>query len=313
MSELNYGGQAVMEGVMMRGAKAMAVAVRSPNGQIVVHSEPLNQAIYGSWVAKVPFVRGITVLWDTLVLGIRTLMFSAEIAVQDEVRPSNAGEDSSSPESVFSAPLAWGSLVLSLTFAMAIFFVLPTLLTRLVDRHIASSLLSNLVEGFIRLAFVLGYIWAIGFLPDIRRVFAYHGAEHKTVHAYEHGLPLDVEAIRTFDTVHERCGTSFILVVLIISVVVFAMLGRPPLLIRVISRIVLIPVIVNIAYEFLKFGARYGDRWWMRALLAPGKAMQRLTTREPDDGMIEVAISALRRVLVEDAKLVPSEGATAAG
>ena len=310
MSELRYGGQAVMEGVMMRGAKSMAVAVRAPNDQIVVHSEALNQAIYGSWVAKTPFVRGITLLWDTLVLGIRTLMFSAEVAVQGESGSPAPDTASDSPESAFTAPLAFGSLLLSLTIALGLFFVLPALLAKLVDRYVASALLSNLVEGLIRLAFVVAYIWGVGFVPDIRRVFAYHGAEHKTVHAYEHGQTLTVEAVRSYTTAHERCGTSFILVVVVISALIFALFGRPSLLLRVASRIVLIPVVVGIAYESLKFGAKHSDRWWMRALTYPGLMMQRLTTREPDDSMIEVAIVALKRVLQEDGELmaVASEG-----
>ena len=239
MSELNYGGQAVMEGVMMRGRKSMAVAVRAPNGKVVVHSEPLNPAIYGSWIVKVPFLRGITMLWDTLVLGMRTLMFSADIAVQQEPGDAEAQTASSAPASAFSAPLAWGSIALSLAISLGIFFVLPAMLTKLVDRYIDSALVSNLIEGTIRLLFVLAYIWLVGFLPDIRRVFAYHGAEHKTVHAYEHGRPLTVEAIRSYDTLHERCGTSFTLVVVVISVLIFSLLGRPPLLVRIASRIVL--------------------------------------------------------------------------
>jgi uncharacterized protein YqhQ len=158
---------------------------------------------------------------------------------------------------------------------------------------------------------VIGYVWAVGFLPDIRRVFAYHGAEHKTVHAYEHGEPLTVEAVRSYTTAHERCGTSFILIVAVISVLVFGLFGRPSLLVRVASRIVLIPVVVGISYEWLKFAARYDQSWWMRVLLYPGLLMQRLTTREPDDDMIEVAIVALTRVLQEDGQLVSGDAVTA--
>jgi uncharacterized protein YqhQ len=271
VSELHYGGQAVMEGVMMRGSKSMAVAVRSPNGAIIVHSEPLNQAIYGSWLIKVPFLRGITMLWDTLVLGIRTLLYSAEIAVQEEASGDHVAHQVGSPEAVFSTPLAWGTMAVSLGVAVGLFFLLPAFLTRLVDRYIASALLSNLVEGLIRLSFVLAYVWGVGFLPDIRRVFSYHGAEHKTVHAYEEGRPLTVEAVRTYTTAHERCGTSFILVTVFISILVFALLGRPPLLIRLASRIVFIPVIVGISYEWLKLegspssGAGYAKADYPRA------------------------------------------------
>ena len=305
MPEISYGGQAVMEGVMMRGAKTMSVAVRAPNGRIVLHSEPLNQAIYGSWIAKVPFVRGTTLLWDTLVLGIRTLMFSADVAVEglESEQEPNCASDAGEPgpgESVFSGPLAWGSLVLSLGIALGVFFVLPALLTRLIDPYIPGDLLSNLVEALIRLGLVLLYVWGVGHLPDIERVFAYHGAEHKTVHAYENGCPLTVESVRTFGTAHERCGTSFILVMIVISALVFSLFGRPTLLVRVLSRVVLIPIVVGVAYEVLKIGAKYGDRWWMRALLSPGLLIQRLTTREPDDDMLEVAIAALECVVAAD-------------
>ena len=311
MAEFNYGGQAVMEGVMMRGSKVMAVAVRAPNRQIVVHSEPLNQAVYGSWVSKVPFVRGVTMLWDTLVLGLRTLMFSADIAIQEEEPGGPAGDSPAPPESAFSGPLAWGTVALSLGVAVGLFFVLPAVLAKLVDSYVDSALLSNLIEGLIRLSFVVAYIAGVGFLPDIRRVFAYHGAEHKTVHAYEAGQPLTVEAVRTYTTAHERCGTAFLLIVAVISVLIFSLLGRPNIVVRLASRIVLIPVVVGVAYEWLKFGARHSDAWWMRILLFPGLLMQKLTTREPDDDMIEVAIAALKQVLREEGRLVSEQDATA--
>jgi uncharacterized protein YqhQ len=304
VSEFSYGGQAVMEGVMMRGSKSMAVAVRAPDGEIVVHSEPLNKFVYGGWIAKVPLLRGITMLWDTLVLGIKTLMFSADIAIQEVAAPQADGAQDA-PESVFSTSVAWGTVLLSLAIAVGVFFMLPALLAKLVDRYIASAILSNLIEGLIRLAFVLAYIWGVGFLPDISRVFAYHGAEHKTVHAYEAGDPLTVNAVRKHTTAHARCGTAFILVVMVISVLVFSLLGRPPLLLRLASRVVLLPVIVGISYEWLKFGARHAQSWWVKVMLFPGLALQKLTTREPDDAMLQVAIAALKRVLQEDGLAVP--------
>jgi uncharacterized protein YqhQ len=309
LAEFNYGGQAVMEGVMMRGAKVMAVAVRAPNREIVVHSEPLNQAVYGSWISKVPFVRGVTMLWDTLVLGMRTLMFSADIAIMGEGASEQAGDSPPPPESAFSGPVAWGTVALSLAVAVGLFFVLPAVLVRLVDNYVDSALFSNLLEGFIRLSFIVAYVALVGLLPDIRRVFAYHGAEHKTVHAYEAGEPLTVEAVRAHTTAHERCGTAFLLVVAVISVLIFALLGRPSFVVRVASRIVLIPVVVGVAYEWLKFGARHSDAWWMRVLLAPGLLMQKLTTREPEDDMIEVAIAALKRVLQEEGRPVTAQDA----
>jgi uncharacterized protein YqhQ len=297
VGEFNYGGQAVMEGVMMRGSKAMAVAVRAPSGKIVVRSEPLNEMIYNSWIAKVPFVRGITMLWDTLVLGMSILMYSADVAMQGEGEPT---KDDVPSQSAFSGVTGWGSVVLAIAMAVGLFFLLPAFLTRLVDGYLANALLSNLVESVIRLVIVLAYIWGVGFLPDVQRVFQYHGAEHKTIHAYEEGVPLTVEDIQRFTTAHSRCGTAFILVVMIISMLVFALLGRPSLLLRLLSRIVLLPVIVGISYEWLKFSARHQHRAWMRALLAPGLVLQKLTTRDPEDAMVEVAIAALQRVLELD-------------
>ena len=307
MGDLHYGGQAVMEGVMMRGTTTVAVAVRAPGGQIVVHSEPLNRAIYGTWVARVPFVRGVTMLWDTLILGMRMLMYSADIVVGEQIEQRTSAQPAKPSESMLTRSVAWGSVALAMAMAVGLFFLLPALLTRLLDRYIAWALLSNLVEGLIRLTFVLAYIWGVGFLPDVRRVFQYHGAEHKTIHAYEAGEPLTVEAIRPHTTAHARCGTAFMLVVVVISVLIFALLGRPSLWVRLASRILLIPVIVSISYEWLKFSARHSESVWMRVLLVPGLALQKLTTREPDEAMIEVAIAALKRVLEKEGLPVPGE------
>jgi uncharacterized protein YqhQ len=324
VAEFNYGGQAVMEGVMMRGSKAMAVAIRAPNGQIVVRSEPLNQRIYGGWMAKVPIVRGITMLWDTLVLGTRTLMLSADIAAQEpeqKARPAVAASTGAAAaggaaptsgdgtqKSFFSDPVAWGTMLLSLVLGVGLFFLLPALLAKWLDPLIESALLSNLVESLIRLALVLLYVWAVGMVPDIGRVYAYHGAEHKTVHAYEAGEPLTVEAIQAHTTAHTRCGTAFILIVVFVSVVVFSLLGRPSSLwLRLGSRILFLPLISGIAYEWLKFSARHESAWWARVLIAPGLAMQKLTTREPEDAMVEVAVAALKRVLEEDGLAPPAE------
>jgi uncharacterized protein YqhQ len=283
----NYGGQAVIEGVMMRGSQKMCVAVRAPDDKIVIHCEPLNPKIYGSFVAKIPFVRGLTMLWDTLGLGIRTLMFSADVAMGEE-------------EIEFSGPIAWGTIAFSLAMAVAIFFVGPLLLLGLVDRYIASSFVSNLLEGVIRLGLFLGYVWAIAFIPDIRRVFRYHGAEHKTINTYEAGDELIVESVERHTVVHPRCGTTFLLVVMVVSILIFSLLGRPPLLLRIASRIVLIPVIAGIAYEFIKFSAAHQDHGLMRLLITPGLWLQNFTTRQPDASMLEVAIAALQHLLVEE-------------
>ena len=291
MGEFDYGGQAVIEGVMMRGQQTMAVAVRHPDGNIVVHSEPLNPRIYGSAWSKVPFLRGTVMLWDTIVLGIRSLMFSADVAMGEE-------------DVEFSGPLAWGTMALSLALGLGFFLLVPVLLVRLVDPYLHSSFLSNLVEGLIRLAFFLAYVYAIGLLPDIRRVFAYHGAEHKTISAYEAGVPLEPAAIQTYHTAHARCGTGFLLVFLVIATFVFSLLGKPSLLWRLASRLALLPVIAALAYEMIKFSAAHTNNPLISTLiLKPSLALQSLTTRQPDDAMVEVAIAALKQVLSTEGRL----------
>jgi len=285
VAEFNYGGQAVMEGVMMRGSKALAVAVRRPDGEITVHTEMLDPRIYASWVTKVPFLRALTSLWDTLVLGIRTLFYSAEVALGEET------------EVKFNGPIAWGTLAVSLLFGVGLFFVAPLLLVGFVDRYIESAFLSNIVEGVIRLLIFLVYIWAVGKIPEISRVFAYHGAEHKAVNAYEAGVELTPESVARFSTAHYRCGTAFLLSVMVISILIFALFGRPPMVWRILSRIVLIPVVAGIAYEYIKLTNRYRHKRIVKILAAPNLALQRLTTRQPDESMLEVSVTALKRVL----------------
>ncbi|MBN1135558.1 MAG: DUF1385 domain-containing protein [Anaerolineae bacterium] len=274
-----------MEGVMMRGSKALAVAVRRPDGEITVHTEMLDPKIYAGWVSKVPFLRALTSLWDVLVLGIRTLFYSAEVALGEEA------------EVKFSGPIAWGTLATSLLLGVGLFFVAPLLLVGFLDQYIESSFLSNIVEGVIRLLIFLAYIWAIGFIPDIRRVLAYHGAEHKTINAYEAGLELTPQNAARFSTAHYRCGTAFLLSVMVISILIFALFGRPPMVLRILSRIVLIPVVAGIAYEYIKLTNRYRHKRIVQIMAAPNLALQRLTTREPDKSMLEVSIAALKSVL----------------
>jgi len=285
----NYGGQAVIEGVMMRGSQSMAVAVRDPNGQIVIHDEPLNAALYRGLLGRLPFVRGLTMLWDALGLGFRGLMFSANVAVGPEE------EDVS-----FEGPLAWGTMVVALVLGVGLFFVLPKFIAAFFERMLGSALAGLLIEGVVRLALFIGYVWAIGHMPDIRRVFAYHGAEHKTINAYEAGASMTIEGVKPFSTAHTRCGTAFLLTLVVLSIVVFAPLTGLPLAWGILARIVLIPVLAMLAYEFIRFSARHADRAWMRILVTPNLALQRLTTREPDDKMIEVAIAALDRVLAKE-------------
>lgn len=285
-SSFNYGGQAVLEGVMMRGRRWATVAMRAPSSEIVVHSEQLPRALYAGWFVKVPFVRGVGMLWDTLVLGMKALMYSANVALQEEKE-----------EVELSKPMMWGTVAVAIVMAIAIFFVGPLLLIGLLDEYIQSAFLSNVIEGAIRLAVFLVYIWGIGRMPDIRRVFAYHGAEHKCINTYEAGEPLEATRAVPFTTAHPRCGTSFLLVVMVISILVFAVLGRPPMVWRIVSRVVLVPVIAGIAYEFLKFTAAHLSNRAVRWLAAPGLALQRLTTREPDESMLEVGMVALREAI----------------
>jgi uncharacterized protein YqhQ len=281
----NYGGQAVIEGVMMRGRKNMTVAVRAPDGNIVIHTEPLNPRIYSSFINKVPFVRGFTLLWDTLVLGMRTLMFSADVAMGEE-------------EADFSGPIGWGAIAVSMILAVGIFFVSPLAIVGLVNRLIdVPIMVQHIIEGVVRLGLFVGYVWVIGQIEDIKRVFGYHGAEHKAINAYEKDVPLIPEKVAQSSIVHPRCGTAFLLIVMVISIFVFALVGDPSIWIKVLSRILLIPVIAGIAYEFLKFSAAHQTNPIVKVLITPGLALQKMTTREPDLSMLEVSIAALEKLL----------------
>lgn len=277
----------------MRGKRWATVAVRAPSSEVVVHSERLPKALYAGWFIKVPFVRGVAMLWDTLVLGMKALMYSASVALEEE------GESGEKAE--FNKPMMWVTVLIAMAFAIGLFFVAPLLLINAVDHYIESSFVSNLIEGVIRLVIFLAYLWAIGRMPDIKRVFAYHGAEHKSINALEAGEPLEASRAVPFTTAHPRCGTSFLLVVMAISIVVFAFLGRPPIEWRIVSRVVLIPVIAGIAYEFLKFTASHYSNRVVRWLAAPGLTLQKMTTNEPDESMLEVAMVALREAIRLDA------------
>jgi uncharacterized protein YqhQ len=302
MARFNYGGQAVMEGVMMRGEHEWAVCVRSPSGQLVTHHEPLQGLMYRGRALRLPFLRGLTMLWDALGLGIRALMWSADIAMGKEEEETPG----------FTGPMGWATVAASLAIGIGLFFLLPMFLVSLLDRFIASALLSNLAEGGVRLGIFVLYLWGVGQMPDIRRVFAYHGAEHKAINAYEHGAPLEPEAVARYPRAHTRCGTGFLLIVLVIFVIVSTLMGRPPLLLRLASRIVLIPLVAGISYEAIKLASRFYERSALvRLLMAPGLALQRLTTREPDADMLEVSITALQQVLRSEGLATP-EGTVAA-
>jgi uncharacterized protein YqhQ len=296
MSEsFHYGGQAVIEGVMIRGKKGVAISVRQPNGELNIERQPL-ASIYKGRLREMPLIRGIIALVETLVLGTQSLLHSAQVAAAEE-----GGEK-------IPTALLWGTVAVSLALGVALFFMVPLFATRyLIDPYIDSALLSNVFEGLIRIGIFIAYLKLIGLMPDIKRVFAYHGAEHKVVNAYEAGVPLEVEAVKNYSTAHARCGTAFIFIVLVIAIFVFALVGQPTLWIRILSRIALIPVIAAISYEIMKFGASHAENPVVRILLAPGLLLQAITTREPDDSQIEAAISALNEVIEID-KTAESSG-----
>jgi len=293
----HYGGQAVIEGVMIRGKEGVAISVRQPNGELNIVRQPL-ASIYKGRLREMPLIRGIIALVETLVLGTRALLHSAQVAAEEE-----GGEK-------IPTALLWGTVAVSLALGVALFFMIPLFTTRyLIDPYIDSALLSVVLEGLIRIGIFIAYLKLISLMPDIKRVFAYHGAEHKVVNAYEAGVPLEVESVKNYSTAHARCGTAFIFIVLIIAIFAFALVGRPTLWILILSRIVLIPVIAVISYEIMKFGAGHIKNTMVRILLAPGLMLQAITTREPDDSQLEAAISALKEVIEID-RAADSSGST---
>ena len=281
-----YGGQAVIEGVMIRGPSSMAIACRKPDGDIIVRNQALG-GVYTGPIRRVPFIRGMIVMWETLALGIRALIFSSNVAMGQE-------------ENEINSRALWITAGASLSLVAVIFFAGPLLLADWLEGLLGSHLLVIIVEGAIRLGVIVGYMAAIGLLPDVRRIYAYHGAEHKTIHAMENGDPLEPQPIQRYPTAHVRCGTSFLLTVVVVSVFVFAAVGDPDLWLRVLSRIVLIPIIAAIAYEIIRFGGAFESNPITRVLMWPNLALQNLTTRQPDDSQVEVAIRALKEVLITE-------------
>jgi uncharacterized protein YqhQ len=295
---ITYGGQAVIEGVLMRGQKAFAVAMRAPDGTVVVHTEQLAK-VYRSGITKIPFLRGVILLWDALGLGMRALTLSAN---------TQTGED----EKLEGAPL-YLTLGLSLAFSIGLFFLLPAAIGGWVEAllvpsaaggggvlpapalNVAASTsglwIGNLIEGIIKLALLIGYIWAIGFMPDVKRLFGYHGAEHKTINAYEAGAELTPESVAKFPLEHTRCGTAFLLTLVLLSILVFTALGPMPMLWRLVSRVLLIPFLAGVAVEYIRWTANHLDSRFVQWVIKPNLALQRLTTRQPDLKMLEVAIA----------------------
>lgn len=290
----SYGGQAVIEGVLIRGRKSCTLVVRLPNGDL--HKETLHlPGLSNERLRSVPLIRGVLTMAETLILGVRALTRSANLALED-------GDNSEE----LSPWALRGMLAASLTFGIFLFFLVPLLATRAVEGFFPTTFLLNISEGLFRLAILLGYIWLIGQMADVRRVFSYHGAEHMAVHSFEHGDVLEPQSLRQHPTMHPRCGTGFLLVVVVLAMVVFTLLGNPPLWISILSRVVLVPVIASISYEFIRWAGAHSSEPLGKLLITPGLALQKLTTRQPDLDQLDVAIEAMKGALIEDG-VIPFE------
>jgi uncharacterized protein YqhQ len=290
----SYGGQALIEGVLMRGSNYLAAAMRAPNGEIVIKTEALH-GIYRSKLTKIPFLRGIVILWDALGLGTRYLTDSANVQAGSEEK--------------IEGPALFFSLFISFSIAILLFFVAPAGLAALLEKIIGlTAFVTNLIEGLIRLVFVILYIWGVGKMPDVKRVFSYHGAEHKTINAFESGVELTPENVASFSLYHPRCGTGFVIILVIFSVILFTLLGPiPNLILRFSSRIILLPLLVMVAYEYMRFAANNINNPLLSWLSFINMKTQRLTTVEPTLGMIEVAITAFNTMYSLENKMEESE------
>jgi uncharacterized protein YqhQ len=281
-----YGGQAVIEGVMMRGTHSVAIAMRAPNNEIVVHKEPLG-ALYKYKIIKIPFLRGLVMLLDALILGTRALTISAN---------TQTGE-----EDKIEGPMLYLILLISLAIGVGLFFLAPAALGLLLEHLLAiGSWWGNFVEGLVRLLLLVGYIWVVGQMPDIRRVFAYHGAEHKTINAFEARVELTPQNVAQFSVEHPRCGTAFLLTLILLSILIFSLLGPLPFWWRMASRILFLPILASLAYEYIRWTANHLDSKLIQILIKPNLALQHLTTREPTSDMLEVAISAFKTMHLDE-------------
>lgn len=286
----NYGGQALIEGVLMRGSKSLAAAFRKPDGEIVIRTEKLS-GIYTGNLKNIPLLRGLIALWDSLGLGLRYLTYSANYQTGEE-------------DQKIEGPTMYLTFIVSIVIAVGLFFLLPALIGHWTDALFNwSSWIGNLVEGIVRLIFLILYIWGVGKMSDIHRVFQYHGAEHKTINAFDSHMELTPENLKPVSTQHPRCGTAFLLTLVILSIIIFTLLGPMTVVWRLLSRIILLPVMVGLAYEFIRWTAGHLHNpivWW---LVKPNLALQRLTTAEPDEKMLEVSIAAFNAMLKEEENL----------
>jgi uncharacterized protein YqhQ len=296
MPRYTYGGQALIEGVLMRGRDAIAVALRHPDGRIVWATERLDSGFHGSRWSKMPLLRGLVVLYETLIVGTRWLVRSAGVQAEED-----------------GVELGKGSIILMLVITLiagiGVFFLLPLFIASATTGNIENQFVQHLVEGLVKVAIFLGYLWVIGQSGDIHRVFQYHGAEHMTIHALEHGDPLVVNEVRKYPTAHPRCGTEFLVVVIALSIIAFGFVGRQEPWVMIASRILLIPVIAAVGYEILKWGARHRGNPIVRAIMWPGILVQMITTKPPTDDMIEVAIVSMEQALDADGEAIPAGSA----
>jgi len=296
MARADFGGQALLEGVLMRGRNAVGVALRHPDGSIVSAHEPLNSILHRNRFARAPFMRGIVLLYETLVIGTRWLMRSGSIQAEGEGEEMGRGTIAI-------------TLIVTLTLAIGLFVLLPLFLADATTRVAlgpGQALAQHLIEGLIRVAIFVGYLLLVGRSAEIRRTFQYHGAEHMTIHALEHEEPLDVEHVRKYPTAHPRCGTEFLVIFIVLSILMFSLLVGQNLVVSIVGRILLVPVIASIAYELLRFGAKHRDRLWLRWLYLPGIWLQAITTKQPDDRMIEVAIASMQEALAANGEQAPA-------
>ncbi|MCL2760142.1 MAG: DUF1385 domain-containing protein [Desulfuromonadales bacterium] len=290
MDKINIGGQAVLEGVMMRAPRSIAIAVRRPTGEIVVKKEELIPISERFPITKLPVVRGAVALFQSLIIGMKALNFSANEAMAEE------GQEEKKELSSWAMA---GTIIFALAFGILLFFIMPLYLTKLISPAIGNSnILFNLVDGAIRVVVFLLYIWIISRMNDIQRVFQYHGAEHKSIFTFEAGEELTVENVRKHSCLHPRCGTSFLLIVMVVSIVMFSLIPKAwPFYLKAGSRILFLPLIAGVSYEFLKWSAKHDKSAIVKMIIAPGLALQRLTTKEPDDSQLEVAIKSIEEAL----------------
>ena len=296
--KFNYGGQAVIEGVMIRGRTSVVTAVRKPSGDISLNVKPM-PSTYTSRARRIPFIRGVVVLIEAMVIGIQSLLYSANVSLEEE-------------EEKIPTKAIWGMMIVSAALVVLLFFIAPLFLTSWLSTNISNSLVFMIIEGVIRIVIFIAYIKVISYMPDIKRVFTYHGAEHKAVNAYEAGVPMEINAIKEYSRLHVRCGGSFLFLVLIIAIIVFTFVGKQDMWLMVVSRIVLIPVILGLGYELMHFGARHAQNWFMKIILAPGLWLQWMTTGEPDNTQLEVAIAAVNKAVeIDQAEEAETAAATA--